>query len=87
MHLLEAHSVSVHVLGTLDRGQPRLQRETVAAALLPRFGRFCTENDAIADVVHWPSHNPVAEASVGLHSRRNDEHTCRASIVKNGCAL
>jgi hypothetical protein len=55
--------------------------------LLPRFGRFCTENDAIADVVHWPSHNPVAEASVGLHSRRNDEHTCRASIVKNGCAL
>jgi hypothetical protein len=87
MYLLETHSISVHVLGTLDRGQPRLQRETVAAALLPRFGRFCTENDAIVDVVHWPSHIPVAEASVGLHSRRNNERTCRASILKNGRAL
>jgi hypothetical protein len=49
------------------RGQPRLQCGRVAAALLPQFSRFCTENNAIADVAHWPSHNPVAEASVGLH--------------------
>ena len=49
------------------RDQPRLQCGTVAAALLSQFSRFCTENNAIADVAHWPSHNPVAEASVGRH--------------------
>ena len=55
------------------RGQSRLQCGRVAAALLPQFSRFCTENDAIADVAHWPSHIPVAEAPVCLHSRRNIE--------------
>lgn len=34
MHLLEAHSINVHVLGTLDCGQPRLQRETVAGTVV-----------------------------------------------------
>ena len=56
------------------RGQPRLYRSEVAAALLPRFGRFCTGNHAIADCTHLVSHDLVAEVPLGLHSHGNIKH-------------
>ncbi|KAH8621225.1 hypothetical protein IG631_24132 [Alternaria alternata] len=61
------------------RGQPRLQCGRVAAALLPQVGRFCTGNNAIAKIAHWPSQIPFAEAPVGLDwPERIVDHAYRA---------
>jgi hypothetical protein len=61
------------------RGQPRLQCGRVAAALLSQVGRFCTGNNAIVELAHWPSQIPVAEAPVGLHwVERIVDHAYRA---------
>ncbi|RMZ67741.1 hypothetical protein GMOD_00010118 [Pyrenophora seminiperda CCB06] len=78
------------------RGQPRLQCGRVAAALLPQFSRFCTENNAIALMLptgHRTSQSPKRQSASIRVGTLNALSLALASLekvsslIRNQCLL